>query len=102
AGLPLVTCLGSTFAGRVAGSLLNAVGLPELVTHSLEDYAALSLKLARDPDFLAVTKAKLAKNRNTFPLFDTARFTRNIEAAYERMWLLCQNGEPATGFDARG
>jgi predicted O-linked N-acetylglucosamine transferase (SPINDLY family) len=102
AGLPLVTCLGSTFAGRVAGSLLTAVGLPELITHSLEDYAALALKLARDRDFLAATKAKLAKNRDTLPLFDTARFTRNIEAAYERMWLLCQNGELAAGFDVGG
>ena len=102
AGLPLVTCLGSTFAGRVAASLLTAVGLPELITHSLEDYTALALKLARDHDFLAATKAKLAKNRDTLPLFDTPRFTRNIEAAYERMWLLCQNGEPAMGFDVGG
>jgi predicted O-linked N-acetylglucosamine transferase (SPINDLY family) len=102
AGLPLVTCPGSTFAGRVAGSLLTAVGLPELITPSLEDYAALALKLARDRDLLAATKAKLAKNRDTHPLFDTARFTRNIEAAYERMWLLAQNGEPATGFDVGG
>jgi protein O-GlcNAc transferase len=99
AGLPLVTCPGSTFAGRVAASLLNAVGLPEFVTHSLEDYAALALRLARDCDFLTATKSKLAQNRGTHPLFDTARFTRNIEAAYERMWALFQNGEPAAGFD---
>jgi predicted O-linked N-acetylglucosamine transferase (SPINDLY family) len=75
AGLPVVTCLGETFAGRVAASLLKAVGLPELITTSLEDYEALALKLAREPLLLASIKAKLARNRDTCPLFDTARFT---------------------------
>jgi predicted O-linked N-acetylglucosamine transferase (SPINDLY family) len=85
-GLPVLTCLGSTFAGRVAASLLKAVGLAELITTSLEDYEALALKLAQDPLFLASLKDKLARNRNTDPLFNTERFTRHIEAAYTAMW----------------
>ena len=86
AGVPVLTCLGETFAGRVAASLLKAIGLPELITTSLADYETLALKLAREPPFLAAIKAKLARNRETYPLFDTARFTRNIEAAYVTMW----------------
>ena len=68
AGLPVLTCLGTTFAGRVASSLLKAVGLPELITDSLQDYEALALKLAREPAALASIKAKLAANRATMPL----------------------------------
>ncbi len=103
AGLPVVTCLGSSFAGRVAGSLLNAAGLPELVTETLEDYESLALKLALDPALLAAIKAKLARNRESFPLFDTDRFRRNIESAYETMWERHQRGQPPTSFAvARG
>jgi predicted O-linked N-acetylglucosamine transferase (SPINDLY family) len=98
AGLPVLTCLGETFAGRVAASLLKAVGLPELITTSLEDYEALALKLAREPTLLAAIKAKLANNRDTCPLFDTARFTRHIEAAYTTMWERQQRGEPPECF----
>ena len=98
AGLPVVTCVGSSFAGRVAGSLLNAVGLPELITDNLEDYEALALKLARDKHLLAAIKAKLAQNRETFPLFDTDRFRRHIESAYETMWERYQRGEPPASF----
>jgi len=98
AGLPVVTCLGSAFAGRVAASLLQAVGLSELITASLEDYEALALKLARDPVLLASLKAKLARNRGTYPLFDTERFTRNLEAAYTTMWRRYQNAEPPASF----
>ena len=93
-----MTCLGSTFAGRVAGSLLDAVGLPELVTHSLNEYEALALKLAREPAQLADLKARLARNRDIYPLFDTARFTRHIEAAYVNMWERQQRGEPPASF----
>src|SRR5262249_51576155 len=59
-GLPIVTCLGETFAGRVAGSLLKAIGLPELITTSLEEYEALVLNLARDPTLLASIRRKLS------------------------------------------
>jgi predicted O-linked N-acetylglucosamine transferase (SPINDLY family) len=76
AGLPLVTCAGETFADRVAGSLLRAIGLPELVTSSLAEYEALALRLASDGDLLAGFRARLARNKWTHPLFDTERFAR--------------------------
>lgn len=82
-GLPVVTKLGKSFAARVGGSLLYAIDLPELVMTTPEDYEQLALGLATDPERLAGIKAKLAANRLTTPLFDTKRFTRNIEQAYE-------------------
>lgn len=85
AGLPVLTCMGNTFAGRVAASLLQAAGLPELITQSLQEYEQLALQLARDPQKLAALKTKLAQNRDTCALFDTQKFTRNIEAAYRDM-----------------
>jgi predicted O-linked N-acetylglucosamine transferase (SPINDLY family) len=84
-GLPVLSCFGTTFAGRVGASLLNAAGLPELVTDSREAYEALALKLARDPGTLDVLRKKLALNRDTCALFDTARFTRHFEAALTTM-----------------
>jgi len=97
-GLPVVTCLGQTFAGRVAGSILHAAGLPELVTHSLAEYEQLALRLARDPAALAAVKEKLAKNRDACPLFDTARSARQLEAAYTIVWERAQRGEVAESF----
>ena len=98
AGLPVLTCMGSAFAGRVAGSLLNAVGLPQLITRSVEDYEALALKLATTPTMLSEIRAKLAQNRTTYPLFDTERFRRHIESAYITMWERYQRGEPPASF----
>ena len=98
AGLPVVTCAGSSFAARVAGSLLHAAELPELVTDNLEDYEQLALRLARDANLLAAVKAKLARNRETCPLFDSDRFRRHIETAYELMWERYQRGEPPASF----
>lgn len=98
AGLPVVTCLGTTFAGRVGASLLSAIGLDELITHSLEEYEALAWELATDPKRLAGIRAKLAANRTTHPLFDTDRMRRHIEAAYTTMWERYQRGEPPAGF----
>jgi protein O-GlcNAc transferase len=95
-GLPVLTVLGTTFAGRVAASLLNAIGLPELVTSSLADYETVALSLARDPVALSRLKAKLGDNRHTHALFDTARFTRNLEKAFEAIWSRYQRGEPPT------
>ncbi|HEV8680570.1 MAG TPA: tetratricopeptide repeat protein [Stellaceae bacterium] len=97
-GLPVLTCAGSSFAGRMAGSLLNAVGLPELITDNLADYEALALALARDGNRLAAIRAKLARHRDTFPLFDTDRFRRHLESAYETMWQRYQRGEPPASF----
>ena len=85
AGLPVLTCRGTAFAGRVAASLLTAAGLPELITETAEDYENLALALARDPARLAALRDKLAANRATAPLFDTPRLARDLEAAYQRM-----------------
>jgi predicted O-linked N-acetylglucosamine transferase (SPINDLY family) len=101
-GVPVLTCLGSTFAGRVAASLLNAVGLPELIATSLEQYESLALDIVRDPDRLAALKTKLLRNRETCPLFDTRRFARHIEAAYAVMWERYQRGEPPMSFAVGG
>jgi predicted O-linked N-acetylglucosamine transferase (SPINDLY family) len=98
AGLPVVTCRGDTFAGRVGASLLKAIGLPELIATSLEDYGALALKLAHDPALLGGMKEKLRRNRDCYPLFDTARFTRHIEAAYETMWRAHQDRRAPAAF----
>ncbi len=98
AGLPVLTCRGQTFAGRVGASLLGALGLPELITASFADYEALALKLVREPALLAEVKAKLARNRDTAPLFDTKRFARHIEAAYATMYRRYQSGQPADSF----
>lgn len=85
AGLPVLTCAQGCFAGRVAASLLHAVGLPELIAPSPEEYEAMAVALARDPAGLAALKAKLAANRATAPLFDTQHFARDIEAIYEKL-----------------
>ena len=82
----MLTCIGSTFAGRVAASLLNAIGMPELITRSLEEYEALALKYATTPAMQAETHARLARNRTAYHLFDIDRFRRHIEAAYVTMW----------------
>jgi protein O-GlcNAc transferase len=92
AGLPVLTCLGNTFAGRVGASLLRAVGLPEMVTESLQQYEETAKSLARDPHQVAAIKAKLARNRYSEPLFDTAGFTRDLEAAFEAIWRRQQRG----------
>jgi protein O-GlcNAc transferase len=97
-GLPVLSCRGTTFAGRVAASLLKAVGLPELVTHSMIDYEALAVTLARTPSALADVKAKLLRNREIHPLFDTARFTRHLERAFSTMVERQRRGERPASF----
>jgi predicted O-linked N-acetylglucosamine transferase (SPINDLY family) len=98
AGVPVLTCVGSTFAGRVAASLLNAAGLPELTVHSLTDYEALAEKLASDPAMLAALKRRLVTNRDTMALFDTPRYARGLEEAYGTMWHRTQRGEAPASF----
>jgi predicted O-linked N-acetylglucosamine transferase (SPINDLY family) len=85
AGLPVLTLMGRTFPGRVAASLLSALGLPELITNTQEEYEALAIELAMNPEKLADIKLKLAKNRLTTPLFNTPLFTKNLESAYVQM-----------------
>jgi protein O-GlcNAc transferase len=100
-GLPVITCLGKTFAGRVAASLLNASGMPELITNSLDEYAALARSLALNPEALKRIKEELARNRSTCPLFDTVRFRTHIEKAYVTMLEQHRRGEPPKGFAVR-
>ena len=102
AGLPVLTCAGDSFAGRVGESLLNAVGLPEMVTHSLTDYEERAVALAAAPSELAEIRARLERNRATHALFDTERITRNLEAAYTRMVERHRNGESPVSFTVEG
>lgn len=88
AGVPLLTWPGETFASRVAASLLYAVGLPELVASNAKDYEEKAIGLARDPQRLQALRERLAQNRLTAPLFDTDRYVRELERAYERMWAI--------------
>jgi predicted O-linked N-acetylglucosamine transferase (SPINDLY family) len=97
-GVPVLTCIGHTFAGRVAASLLTAIGLPELITSSLEHYEALARNLAKDGPELTRLKTRLVQNRDTSTLFDTARIARELEAAYREMWERQQRGEPHASF----
>jgi protein O-GlcNAc transferase len=92
AGLPVLTCAGETFAGRVAASLLHAAGLPELVTHFLASYEAMGLRLAREREFLRGLRDKLLGNRLSAPVFDIAGYTRAYEAALAEMWERWANG----------
>jgi predicted O-linked N-acetylglucosamine transferase (SPINDLY family) len=85
-GVPLVTYMGESFASRVAASLLNAIGLPELITTSQEEYEGLAVELATSPQKLARIREKLATNRLSTLLFDTPVFTRNLEAVYTSMY----------------
>ncbi|HYR84577.1 MAG TPA: tetratricopeptide repeat protein [Terriglobia bacterium] len=85
-GVPVLTCPGETFASRVAGSLLQAMGLPELITDNLEQYERRARELAEHPEILAGLKTKVQEARRTSPLFDAARFARHLEAAYQAMW----------------
>src|SRR5262249_42038526 len=84
AGLPLLTCRSTTFPGRVAASLLDTIGLPELITENRADFETRAIALANGKNELAQLRARLGQNRAT--LFDTSRTTRNLETAYQTMW----------------
>jgi len=86
AGVPVITLQGSHYASRVASSILNAVGLPELVTHHIRDYERIAVQLANHPNELQALKMKLEQNRLNAPLFDTEGFVRNLEKIYKEMW----------------
>jgi predicted O-linked N-acetylglucosamine transferase (SPINDLY family) len=98
-GLPVVTCLGQAFAGRVAGSLVRAVGLPELVTETPQQYEALALALARDPERLGRLRHTLVANRATAPLFDAKGFAADLERAFTQMHDRCRVGLPPGHLD---
>ena len=94
AGLPVLTCMGQTFASRVGASLLTACGLPELITDTPQDYLARARELAHDPAQLGAIRRKLQNTRLSVPLFDTARFTRHLEKAYDLAWERLAQGLP--------
>lgn len=98
AGLPLLTCCGDSFAGRVAASLLRAVGLPELVVPTLADYERAAIELGRDRGRLAALRARLAGNRLAMPLFRTAPYARQLEAAFATMQARRLAGQPPEAF----
>ena len=91
-GLPVLTCIGNSFASRVAASLLNAVNLPELITTTQEQYESLAIELATNPEKLKIIKDKLVNNLPTAPLYDTPLFTRHLESAYLTMYDRYQHG----------
>ncbi len=95
---PLVLEACRAFPGRVAASLLGAIGMPELIAGSQDVYEALAIRLANDKDAIDGLKRKLAQDRLHCPLYDTDRFTKNLEAAYATMWATWKKGEPPTGF----
>ncbi|MEM8714281.1 MAG: tetratricopeptide repeat protein, partial [Cyanobacteria bacterium P01_G01_bin.4] len=97
-GLPVLTYAGQSFASRVAGSLLHAMGLPELVTHTWDDYESLALQLATHPQQLQQLRDRLEQNRETSPLFNCDRFCNHLESAYETMWFHWQQGKSPQAF----
>jgi protein O-GlcNAc transferase len=94
----VVTCCGHSFAGRVAASLLRAIGAPDLVTDDLEAYERLALRIASEPSVLQELGERLQRNRLSYPLFDTDRYRRHLETAYVRMWENWQRGESPASF----
>ena len=85
-GLPILTLKGQSYQSRMGASILNAVSLPELITNTPEEYESLAIQLGNDPEKMQAIKDKLANNLSSAPLFDTKRFTKNIEAAYNEMY----------------
>jgi predicted O-linked N-acetylglucosamine transferase (SPINDLY family) len=100
-GLPVLTCPGGAFAGRVAASLVTAVGMPELIAADLADYEAMAVEMARDRARLGALRQRLIAARDAAPLFDTDRFRRSIESAYEMMWARWQQGLPPANIDVK-
>jgi predicted O-linked N-acetylglucosamine transferase (SPINDLY family) len=93
-GLPVLTRIGETFAARVAASLLQAIGIPELITSTQQDYTERAIELATEPDKLVALRQKLQRNRREKPLFNTQLFTRHIESAYQAMYERYRSGLP--------
>ena len=98
----MLTCLGTTFPGRVAASLLNTMGLQQLVTRSPEDYVEQAVALAADPVRMSELCDVLEAGRLTSPLFDTPRFARHIESAYRQMLERQRAGLPADHLSVQG
>jgi len=98
-GVPMLTCTGTTFAGRVATSLLKTLDLPELITTNLQEYEAAALHLASSPAALSAVRSKLTEHRRTRPLFDSDLYRRNLESAFRTMWEFHHAGRAPESFD---
>jgi protein O-GlcNAc transferase len=98
-GLPVLTCLGNAFVGRVAAGLLHAVGLPELVAHNLAQYEQIALNLANVPEQLQAVREKLLKNRKDCPLFNLGSKRDHLETAYLEMHSRTAKGLPPASFE---
>jgi predicted O-linked N-acetylglucosamine transferase (SPINDLY family) len=94
AGLPILTCMGQAFAGRVAGSLLNGVGMPELIAKDIGEYESIAINLAKNPAMLMKLRAKLAENKISAPLFNTRLFAGNLELAYQEIYSRYLSDQP--------
>jgi predicted O-linked N-acetylglucosamine transferase (SPINDLY family) len=92
AGLPVLTLIGETFAGRVAASLLKAIGVPELIVNSGEDYVNSAVELATNTSEISEIRAKIERSRMTGPLFNTPLFTYHLESAFKTMYDRYQAG----------
>jgi len=101
AGVPVITLKGKCFTSRMATSILNAVGMPELITTSLKEYEDLAVEVATDPNRTSKLKEKLQENKKTKPLFDTQLFTKNLEKAYRKMWENYCDGNKAKFIDLK-
>lgn len=99
AGLPVLTKMGLGYPARMAGSLLSTLGMRELIAASEEEYESMAFALATEPDRLAALREKLATQRNTTPLFDSALFTRHLEAAYDVAWQRWHDGQPTADIE---
>jgi predicted O-linked N-acetylglucosamine transferase (SPINDLY family) len=99
AGTPHLAARGNSFTARVSSSLLTAIGLPELIVDTTEEYRALALRLSRDRSLISMLRAKLAVNRLSAPLFGSRLFTRRLEAGYEAIWRRCLEGLPPDHID---
>ena len=97
-GVPVLTCLGSTFPGRVSSSLLHAIGLPELIAPSLTEYETMAIDLAKNPHKLSTIRLKLQENSKIFPLFNSNLYTQNLEAAYKKMYEIYSSDMPPESF----
>lgn len=102
AGVPVLTCAGETFAGRTAGAMLLAAGLPELVIHSIEEYEHLANRLVREAVLLSDIRRRLAQARSGSALFDGERAVRELETAFARMWENWLSGEAPKAFSVPG
>jgi predicted O-linked N-acetylglucosamine transferase (SPINDLY family) len=98
AGVPVLTCSGEAFAARMGGSLLRALGLPELMTTDVGEYEQRAVELALDATQLAALTSRLAANRSTHALFNTETYCRNLESAYRHMWSRAEAGKSPASF----